>query len=94
MMVTDHRFCQAYFERSEMMEDVAKEGVPYWNGEDIFMALVARKLTGVLPKRYDLPVRKLPQGAEAINRNRGHMEYRTKMMQLAAERLGLPCDAH
>jgi hypothetical protein len=54
VMVTDHRFCKAYFESSQMMEDVAKQGNPYWNGEDIFMALVSRKITGQLPKRYDL----------------------------------------
>ena len=45
-----------------------------------------------LGDRYDLPLKKLPQGREAINRNQGHMQFRTTMMQKATERLGLPCE--
>jgi hypothetical protein len=44
VMVTDRRFCKAYFHYAPLMEDIARNATPMWNGEDIFMSLVSQKV--------------------------------------------------
>lgn len=45
-VITDRRFCKASFESRDLVEDIVKDVLPYWNGEDIFHSLVSYNLTG------------------------------------------------
>lgn len=47
IMVTESDMCSAFFRHEHLMHDLLPESSPLWNGEDIFMSLVANHEYGV-----------------------------------------------
>ena len=95
-VLTDRRFCLEAIRHAHLIENIAKKGQPYWNGEDIWHSLTAIKTTGllhiVLPndrKEY----RNLPAphgiGDRILNSTFNHGKYRKEFTRKAVERLGL-----
>lgn len=84
-----HRF----FEYAPLMNGLEREGKVVWNGEDIFMSLVAIKTSGRLNRSYPLPRIELEaKGAGAaagICELPGHWQYRSLFSQRAIEALGV-----
>eukprot|EP00238_Polyblepharides_amylifera_P010148 CAMPEP_0196594792 /NCGR_PEP_ID=MMETSP1081-20130531/79298_1 /TAXON_ID=36882 /ORGANISM="Pyramimonas amylifera, Strain CCMP720" /LENGTH=405 /DNA_ID=CAMNT_0041919147 /DNA_START=21 /DNA_END=1241 /DNA_ORIENTATION=+ len=92
ILLTSRHFCSKYFEFTEVMEDFAKEGTPYWNGEDIYMSLVSQKVSGNLPIRHNLPYQRLQGQGSGISHNlKDHLAYRQKFLRKATSKLGLSC---
>jgi hypothetical protein len=52
---------------------------PIWNGEDIFLSVVAMLQTKKLNRRHDLKVQELPS-PHAICQMKGHYEHRTYLV--------------
>lgn len=48
-MLVDWGMCHAFNQLSPLVESLALSANTPWNGEDIFMSLVVRKVTGQLP---------------------------------------------
>jgi hypothetical protein len=47
IMVIESDMCAAFFRHDHLMQDLLPESTPLWNGEDIFMSLVANHEYGV-----------------------------------------------
>jgi hypothetical protein len=47
IMVMESDMCAAFFRHEHLMQDLLPESTPLWNGEDIFMSLVANHEYGV-----------------------------------------------
>jgi hypothetical protein len=47
IMVMERDMCNSFFRHSHLMQDLLPESKPLWNGEDIFMSLVANHEYGV-----------------------------------------------
>ena len=92
-VLTDKRFCLITTRLAHIVEDLAVQAVPYWNGEDIWHSLVAIKATGklhtVLP--IDYSEYKLLPSPNGISDNAyfNHTSFRQMFTRKAAERLGL-----
>ncbi len=84
-----HRF----FEYAPLMNGLEREGKVVWNGEDLFLSLVAIKTSGRLNRAYPLPRIELEaKGAGAatgIYELPGHWRYRSMFSQRAIEALGV-----
>lgn len=52
-LLLDIRFCHAFFQLDYLMADLANASATFWNAEDIYMSLVAKK---VPPQGLSLPV--------------------------------------
>ncbi len=94
-VLTDRRFCLEALRQAPLVEDLAHEGVPYWNGEDIWHSLTSYHLTGkkhVLLPRNDATYTILPAPDGIGDARPGafdHRAYREKMVQVGSQRLGL-----
>ena len=54
--VLQHKvYAELFLENKSIVEDIINKGMPYWNGEDIFMSLLVTKHTSRLPFAYKLP---------------------------------------
>lgn len=82
-----------FFEYAPLMNGLERAGKVVWNGEDIFMSLVAIKTSGRLNRAYPLPRIELEaKGAGAatgIWELPGHWQYRSRFSQRAIEALGV-----
>ena len=62
-MMFDKKLAENFFEFSELLGELPKWGKPLWNGEDIFLSLVASKLSDKPNLAFPLlPVRSLRRG--------------------------------
>lgn len=93
ILLTERRFCQAFFDYSHLVEDVVADTTPFWNGEDIFHSLVSTKLSGNLPwvaQGYNYLNYTKPSHAGISVRMKGnHVRQRNVVLNAAVERLGL-----
>ena len=98
-MLTDRRFCLEALRQAPLMEDVARAGDPYWNGEDIWHSLTAYHLTGkqhVLLPRDESTYTILPAPDGIGDARPGafdHRQHRETMVQEGTRRLGLNVSA-
>ena len=98
-MLTDRRFCLEALRQAPMMEDVARSGEPYWNGEDIWHSLTAYHLTGkqhVLLPRNETTYTILPAPDGIGDARPGpfdHHAHRKAMVQEGTRRLALNVSA-
>ena len=94
-LLTDRAGCAATAAAAPLMEDIASNAAPRWNGEDIWNSLVSTKRTGRLP--LILPSAgawaRLPSWAVSIhtatNSLRAHTAYRDNFLRTAIQRLDL-----
>ena len=79
----------------EIHDFVRENGFPLWNGEDLFYSLVAVGSSGLPNRAYDFPYFDLgfaSDNTEAVYKTPGHVEWRTKMVKYAVEKMGLQED--
>lgn len=93
-MLTDRRFCMAAIEKAPLMEDWARKGEPYWNGEDIWHSLTAIHRTGKM--HVALPIETVtystlpsPGAISVTGTGFDHLAFRQMFLQQGVERLGL-----
>ena len=91
-LLLDTCACRAFWEASHLMEDMAHEAAVTWNGEDIFMSLVSKKILGgspfITPHWQGTDVQHLTQGKVGISSRQDHLPHRIKFLQTAVRRLG------
>ena len=63
LMIMERDICPYFHEFSHLVDDLTVTSHPYWNGEDIFMSLVANHVYGH-SKKYDKQTRYLAQRGE------------------------------
>ena len=49
-LLLDLRFCHAFFQLDYLMADMANASATFWNAEDIYMSLVAKKVASAQTK--------------------------------------------
>jgi hypothetical protein len=49
VLMLERQVCQAFFQYSHLVDDLVPQSKPLWNGEDIFVSLVANHVYGVPP---------------------------------------------
>lgn len=100
-MLVDRRMCRAFVRVSPMMDDLASSSSVVWNGEDIFLSLVTRRLTGELPyilARQDGDIEELDAGPSsgpdtvAVSLTSDHQNVRDNFLRQAPK--GLQCLVH
>ena len=73
------------------MSDIAHEAAVTWNGEDIFMSLVSKKVLGsipfITPHQQGIDVIPLTEGNVGISSANDHLPHRIKFLQTAIRRL-------
>ena len=83
--------CRAFWEASHLMQDLAHAAAVTWNGEDIYMSLVSKKVLGgfpfIAPHQTEVDVHLLDEGKVAISAGQDHLTHRTRFLQTAIERL-------
>jgi len=82
----------AFMEQRHLVEDFVRErSRPFWNGEDIVMNLIHVARTGRLPVilKPCRPRRQTKQSKAGISSAKGHYRYRSELVRIAAEKLGL-----
>ena len=90
-LLLDTCACRAFWAASHLMHDIAHEAAVTWNGEDIFMSLVSRKILGgapyITPYKEGHDVQELGEGDAAISGTTNHIVHRNKFLQTAIRRL-------
>lgn len=66
-------------ELAPLVEPYVQDCKPIWNGEDIFLSIVAMLQTKKFNRRHDLKVQELPS-PHAICQTKGHYEHRTYLV--------------
>lgn len=89
MMLADRSVCDAFFDYAPLMEDIAKHGRPYWNGEDIFFSLLSYKLSGRLPMALSFRWGTMSQNDTGVHFGKAHHRYRDRFLRAAVQRLQL-----
>lgn len=88
VMMTDTRFCSATLRMTSPLDDLAYSAVTKWGAEDIYMSLIATKMSGrlnlVLPFTED-QIQEMKPGStrNAISRGAGHYVFRDEFVRLA-----------
>ena len=90
-LMLDTCACRAFWEASHLMSDIAHEAAVTWNGEDIFMSLVSKKVLGsipfITPHQQGIDVVPLTEGEVGISSAHDHLPHRIKFLQTAIRRL-------
>ena len=89
-LMVDRRFCRAFFALSPLVADIVNTSSTLWNGEDIFMSLIAQALTHEVPLILDKTsdtVEEIWDGRVGISVKPDHIAYRSKFLQHAVEQL-------
>lgn len=90
-LLLDTCACRAFWEASHLMQDIAHEAAVTWNGEDIFMSLVSKKVLGdspyITPHQDGVDVQQLTEGQVGISSTGDHLPHRIKFLQTAVRRL-------
>lgn len=91
-MLVDWGMCHAFNQLSPLVESLALSANTPWNGEDIFMSLVVRKVTGDLP--FIVPLENgdftdLDPGSAdiAVSGGSDHVAHRGKLLRHAIQLL-------
>ena len=84
------RFCAATLRVTNPMDELSLSAATKWGSEDIYMSLVATKVSGLLNKVLaftDDQIQEMKAGAAkaAISRLPGHYAFRDKFVRLAAQ---------
>ena len=83
--------CRAFWEASHLMQDIAHEAAVTWNGEDIFMSLVSKKVLGGTPYivsfKEGVDLQLLDENKVGISSTQDHLPHRNKFLQTAVHRL-------
>jgi len=88
------RLADAFFEHAPLVEALVREhSEPLWNGEDLFMSLVAIKRNRRLNRAYALPRIELrvdgDGAAAAVSGGAAHLAWRSMLSQRAIRALGV-----
>ena len=92
-MLVDFRFCEAFFRASHLVANISRDSSVTWNGEDIFMSMVAMKVTGEKATILDWTANDLEewQDGKGISiRDTRHLEHRTMFLRATIQRLSCP----
>ena len=89
-LLLDFRFCEAFSRASHLMKDLSHEAKVTWNGEDIFMSLVAEAVMGqkaiiLQPRPGD--INELVDALGIHQTDPGHIAFRNRFLQTAISRL-------
>ena len=84
-MMISKVLAEKFFEHSELVKELQTNAKPLWNGEDIFLSLVAIKTSGKFNIAYpELRVPQLQEGKAGIGSWRGHRKFRSKFVRIAS----------
>jgi len=86
LLVMDKKLCSLFFYCRPMIQDIYSLGVPYGNGEDIFLSFIS--LLYYRRKNYcmqNIPYKNL-SSEHAISSLDGHASYRTKLCKFLNEK--------
>ena len=90
-LLLDTCACRAFWEASLLMQDLSHEAAVTWNGEDIFMSLVSKKVLGAAPfitrHQEGVDFVHLTEGKVGISSAHDHLPHRIKFLQTAIRRL-------
>lgn len=101
IMIMNRQKANDFFKYATKLDkSILKKGLPYWNGEDLFMSLLSLKTSQTFNKAYNLPIYNLYYSSLfGISNNiltylfKGkrfnHKDYRTRFIQHVIETLGL-----
>ena len=80
LLIFQKQLCYLFFKCKPLIEHIYKKGIPYGNGEDIFLSII----TGIYfkNKHYamkSIKVTELPERKVGIHSNKYHKSYRTTL---------------
>tara|TARA_Y100000389_G_C17358244_1_gene462285 strand:- start:59 stop:772 length:714 start_codon:yes stop_codon:yes gene_type:complete len=79
VLVCNKKIFKLFFILKPLIEDIYKTGIPYGNGEDIFLNFISNIYFKNKGFCLDVKTKLLPQMDCAISTNKNHMEYRKNL---------------
>ena len=90
-LLLDTCTCRAFWEASHLMQDLTHAAATIWNGEDIYMSLVSKKVLGgdpfITPAQPGVDLEFLEEGKVGVSASQDHLAHRSKFLQTALKRL-------
>jgi hypothetical protein len=92
-MMFKRSYASKFFSYSDCLVELQKKARPLWNGEDIFFSLVILKLSGRPNIAYKgLRISRIKNDEPGISSWRGHHQFRSTLIRIAARQLDIASD--